>query len=113
VTIDQFINNAEKLTNKTASTSEKTIEQTFCSYAKRRGCLPLKLITLNQRGFPDRTILCPNGKILFVEFKAAKGKLSAPQKAVRKQIMELGFRYYVCHTAAQAEKLLDEYLATS
>ena len=105
--IDSFIANAEKTEKKNKEIAEIDIENAFCRYATSRGCLALKLVELNKRGFPDRTILCKGGGIFFIEFKKRKGKLSAIQKVVRRNLESFGFEYYICDKIGQAEKILD------
>jgi hypothetical protein len=41
-------------------------------------------------GFPDMVIISPGGKVLFVELKAGKGRLSDEQKQAALQFMALG-----------------------
>lgn len=110
MSIDAFIKNASKRQSKQKEITEANIEQTFCNYAKSKDCLALKLLMLNKRGFPDRTILCPGGKVFFVEFKRKGGKVSGPQIKIRDMLESFGFKYYVCDEIGQAEQILDEFL---
>jgi len=41
-------------------------------------------------GWPDCTILAPGGRVLLVELKAAKGRMSDEQKRLKLQAMALG-----------------------
>ena len=41
-------------------------------------------------GWPDVTLIMPNGKVLFIELKSARGTLSSPQTKLRLQFMALG-----------------------
>ena len=51
---------------------EDAIENRICKYAEGLGGLALKLVLSSERGFPDRTLLLPNGIIIFVEVKRPK-----------------------------------------
>lgn len=107
----EFLSRASKRISKKAEVKEIDIEDTYCKHAKKKGCLALKLIILNKRGFPDRTTLCPGGRILFIEFKRKNKKLSVAQPIVRKLLESFGFEYHVCDEIGQAESALDNFLS--
>tara|TARA_R110000744_G_scaffold55770_6_gene117885 strand:- start:444 stop:782 length:339 start_codon:yes stop_codon:yes gene_type:complete len=111
MSVSEFLSRANKTIIKKAEITEVDIEKTFVKYAKKKGCHALKLIFLNKKGFPDRTILCPQGRILFIEFKRKGKKQSPVQIIVMELLKSLGFDYYVCDAKGQAEKILDEFLA--
>lgn len=110
MSISEFTKRAEKTIKKKKETTEISIEDAFVRYAKSKGCKALKLVFLVGRGFPDRTILCPGGKIFFIEFKRKGKKPTAHQLKVKKMLTDLGFHYSVCDTIGQAEKILDGVL---
>lgn len=109
--IDKFLNNAAKRKIKEFEITETDIEETFCDYAIKNKCKALKLIYLNKKGFPDRTVICPGGRVLFIEFKRLGKKQSPAQKIVQKMLESFGFEYYVCDEVGQAESILDKFLA--
>ena len=109
--IDKFINSAEKRKAKQSEITEDYIESKFCKYAKSRKCQALKLIYLNKKGFPDRTVVCPGGRVFFIEFKRSGKKQSKPQELTQKLLEGFGFEYYVCDEIDQAENILDNFLA--
>lgn len=107
---DSFIRAATKRRAKSKEVAEVDIEGDFVKFAKGKGCKALKLILLNLRGFPDRTVLCPGGRILFIEFKK-KGKVQTPtQRGLQRVLEGFGFAYHVCDEKGQAEKLLIKFL---
>lgn len=110
MSLDEFLQNAEKHLKRTSKISEDDIEKAFCKYAKRLGCTPYKLIILRAKGFPDRTVLCPGGRILFIEFKKPKEKIKPTQSGVRTVLVDLGFKYHLCDGIGQAEAILDDFL---
>lgn len=59
---------------------EKQIEDRLVKWSKARGLQCLKLRIDGVNGFPDRTILGPNGLCIFVELKRPGGVLSPAQK---------------------------------
>jgi len=108
----EFLSRATKRVTKKTEIQEVDIEKTFVKYAKTKGCQATKLIFLNKKGFPDRTVLCPQGRILFIEFKKKGKKPSAVQKLVMGRLLtRLGFEYHTCDEIGQAEGILDEFLA--
>lgn len=110
MSIDQFLSKASKTIQKKSEVKEIDIEQEYCKHAKKNKCIALKLVYLFKKGFPDRTTLCPGGRVLFIEFKR-KGKSSSPlQIKCRKLLESFGFEYHVCDKLDQAEKILDEFI---
>ena len=108
--INDFINNGNKRKSKSEEISEADIENDFCKYAKKKSCFALKLIYLNKKGFPDRTVLCPGGRVFFIEFKRKGKKQSQAQKITEDILKSFGFKYYVCDKKGQAEALLNLFL---
>jgi len=107
---ESFIKNAVKRLERNNIIPEKTIESDFVGYANSKKCIAVKLVIFKARGFPDRTILCPNGRIFFIEFKTSKGKLDGPQQGVRTLLKSFGFLYYVCRSTSSACQILDDFL---
>lgn len=106
----EFLKKASKRQAKKLEIPEDDIEQHFVKFAKTRDCVAYKLIFLNRKGFPDRSVLCPGGRIFFIEFKK-KGKLQSPiQIKVMKALIKLGFEYHICDEIGQAETLLQDFL---
>lgn len=106
----EFLKRATKTVAKKSEIEEVDIEDKYCRYARSKQCKALKLVFLNKKGFPDRTTLCPGGRVLFIEFKR-KGKTQTfIQKKVQMLLESFGFQYHVCDEIGQAEKCLDEFL---
>ena len=107
---NEFIGLAEKAINKSKEITEKDIEAKFCKFASSKGCKAVKLVMLSLRGFPDRTIFCPKGRILFIEFKRKNKTQTALQIKVQRWIEKFGFEYYICDEMGQAEIILEDFL---
>jgi hypothetical protein len=73
---------------------ESQFEQRWCKKAALKGWLCIKNIHLSINGIPDRTLL-KDGKILFVEFKAKKGRLSEIQKYRIEQLRKMKFHVLI------------------
>ena len=74
---------------------EKEIERKLVDLVKKHGGRCEKLVNAGFAGFPDRSVLLPGGKIIFVETKRPKGgRYSALQDKWRDWLIALGFSYY-------------------
>ncbi len=62
------------------------------------------------RGFPDRMLLAPGGRIAFVELKRPGQKLKPAQKLVRKWLKGLGFLVTTLDTPQEAKDFFSEWL---
>lgn len=89
---------------------EKLIEDAFVAFAEQHGCQAIKLRIDNQNGFPDRTVLCPDGTMFFIEFKTPDGKFRAGQVQWHKKLSDLGFIVLTVRVAGEAERFLEELL---
>lgn len=87
---------------------EKDIEKKLVEEAKKKGCIPVKLLSANYNGLPDRLILSPGEKCGFVELKAPGKKPRAIQLKRHKELRALGFKVYVVDGIEQIGGVLDE-----
>ena len=71
---------------------EKDIEQKLVKTVKRHGGRCPKWVSPGWSGVPDRLVLLPGGRIIFVETKRPKGsRVAALQKKWKAWLEELGF----------------------
>lgn len=89
----------------TKKTQEKHIEKACGSIARGRGWLYWKLNILGFPGVPDRLILCPGGRVMFVEFKRPGGKPTPLQEAWHRKLRALGFKVEVIDNVSDFEML--------
>lgn len=74
---------------------EKDIEKALGRKVGQRGGHCLKWVCPGWAGVPDRIILLPGGRVVFVETKRPKGGvLSERQKWWGKRLVDLGFEYW-------------------
>ena len=83
---------------------EKRIEQHLSKRVKELGGLSLKWISTIS-GVPDRIVFLKN-QIHLVELKTEKGKLSARQHVVFKELSDLGFPV----TVLRSKEDVDEFI---
>ena len=87
---------------------ESQIENYFVNICRKEGWLCEKLIVMNKRGFPDRTVFGP-GWIAFVEFKTLTGKLSPQQRWWGKRLsFECGQPWYLCDSKESADLIISQ-----
>ena len=72
---------------------ENVVEKRLGNYIKSKGGLCLKWVSPGFTGVPDRIVLMPGGKIIFVEVKrpGLKDGRTPRQIRVAEQLQKLGF----------------------
>ena len=74
---------------------EKEIEAKLVNTVKRHGGLCLKWVCPGWAGVPDRIVLLPGGKVIFVELKRPKGGvISSRQRWWANKLKALGFQHF-------------------
>lgn len=61
-------------------------------------------------GFPDEVALAPGGRLVFLELKAAGGKLRPAQERAIRHLRGLGFRAEVLSSRGQVEEFIADWL---
>ena len=59
---------------------EANVERSFCKRLREAGCLVYKFVSPGNDGVPDRIVVMPGGRVIFVELKTERGKLEPIQK---------------------------------
>ena len=90
---------------------ESTIERAVCDYARKHGVMAMKLAGPNQKGQPDRMFLF-KGKVIFIEFKAPRGKPTPLQEKWLRDLRTQKFIAVVCEDAADGKWLIDQIFLT-
>lgn len=83
---------------------EQKIERRLRKEIELIGGKALKFVSPGVSGVPDRIVLLPGGKLIFVELKAPGKKLSPIQEVRKKGLEKLGFKVKVIDSI---EKVLD------
>lgn len=86
---------------------EKEIEKRLGERVKRAGGLYLKFVSPGNDGVPDR-IVVHDGRVVFVELKAEKGRLSALQARQIDRLRRAGAQVRILFGLAQAEDFARE-----
>ena len=87
---------------------EKAIERKLVQSVTHMGGLALKFTSPGMAGVPDRLLLFPNGKIVFVEMKAPGKQPTKLQRLRHAQLRDLGFRVYVIDSEESIGGMLNE-----
>lgn len=87
---------------------ERKIEDRLKREVESKGGMCLKLISPSMTGVPDRLVLLPLGKAVFVELKAPGKKLRLLQCKRKEQLEGLGFKVYVIDSFEGVEKFIQE-----
>ena len=71
--------------------SEATVETYFTEQVRERlGGIALKMEIKSRRGWPDRLVILPDGRVAFVELKTKGGQVAPQQQVRRDQLQALG-----------------------
>ena len=87
------------------SIRESDIEARLVEKIHKLGGWCLKLNSLSANGLPDRMILLPDGRTIFVELKAPKKKPTELQRYTHRKLMSMNFPVYVIDSMAEVEAL--------
>ena len=89
---------------------EKDVEGYLRNQVRQKlGGLALKFISPGQSGVPDRIVLLPGARIVFVETKAPKKTPRALQKWVASVLRQFGFDVRCIDTKAKVREFIREF----
>ena len=86
---------------------ERDIERWLCMQINARGGLSIKFRSTT-RGWPDRLVILPRGKVWFVEIKSDHGRLSELQHYQAGRLAWLGANARVVYGLDGAKAFVDE-----
>ena len=90
--------------------SETNIEKYVVKAVKQLGGFAIKGNTVNSKGYPDRVIHLPGGKIGFLELKSEGLKPKKLQQHWLNKLSDLGFKAGYADTKAKAETFIKELM---
>lgn len=85
---------------------EKSIESKMKAALEARGALVYKFVSPGNRGVPDRLVVLPGGRCVFVELKQDSGRLEELQKWQRSRLQEQGAEVHVVRGSKDVPVLL-------
>lgn len=86
--------------------NETTIERALVRTVVRQGGAAYKFTSPARRGVPDRLVVLPGGRIVFVEVKAPGGRLSKLQEIEIARLRGLGCEVRIVWSADEVEGAL-------
>ena len=86
---------------------ESRVEKVLTLGVKLRGGWAIKLVSPGYAGMPDRLVLLPGGRVIFVELKTEIGRLSPRQRQVHLRLENLGFKVEVLYGMDQVRDFLE------
>jgi hypothetical protein len=86
---------------------ESRLQRKMMKAAEARGCRAVKMHVEGRAGWPDLLVICPGGRVGFVEVKTPTGRLSPMQGRVIGQLEDLGVPVTVARSVAEFEAFLD------
>jgi hypothetical protein len=92
---------------KRPAVKESEIERRLFERVEALGGICVKCTVLGRRGFPDRIVILPGGRVHFVELKKPRGsRMSIHQQWYRHLFEALGVDYLIVKTEADIARLL-------
>jgi Holliday junction resolvase len=89
------------------SVKENKIERELRQRVEDHGGECIKVRAIGRRGFFDRVVTLPGGRVVFVEVKRPKGgKVSVHQRKYHERFAELGIAIALVKTSADIDALL-------
>lgn len=87
---------------------ESEIEKKAGEVVRRRGGLWLKWVSPGMPGVPDRILISASGRIVFIELKQDRGRLSNIQRWMRDRLRAHGCDVRVAHGVTEVMAVVDE-----
>ena len=103
------LDKAPSVAKKPSSVKESAIEQQLIAAVHERGGVCEKVMCVGKRGFFDRLIILPGGRIIFAEIKRPKGgRMSPHQGEYRDIFVRLGVEACVVRSREDIVALLSQ-----
>lgn len=88
---------------------EKQLEHYFMRVMEMKNCLCWKFVSPGMAGVPDRIVIPPWGRVIFVELKAPGKKLRKLQKVRREQLKAQNVDVWVIDSKEKVDKFVQYY----
>ena len=88
---------------------EKQLEHYFMRVMEMKNCLCWKFVSPGMAGVPDRIVIPPCGRVIFVELKAPGKRLRKLQKVRREQLKAQNVDVWVIDSKEKVDKFVQYY----
>lgn len=85
---------------------ERDVEKKFREGMESLGCMVFKFVSPGKAGVPDRLVVMPGGRCLFVELKRPGGKLRPLQTFWKTRLEAQGADYFVVDSFEGVEQVM-------
>ena len=89
---------------------EKEIERRMVQTVKERGGLCYKFVSPSNPGVPDRIIITPDGRVIFVELKTEIGRLASIQRWQISEMQKRGADVRIVKGWTAVKAMLEEVM---
>lgn len=89
---------------------ESAIEARLVRMVRERGGLCYKFVSPGNPGVPDRIVITPEGKTIYVELKTEVGRLSALQKWQHEELQKRGAEVWTLKGLDQVKEFVKEVM---
>lgn len=89
---------------------ESTIEARLVREVKKRGGLCYKFVSPDNAGVPDRIVITPDGRTIYVELKTLIGRLAKIQKWQLEELRRRGVDVRVLYGMEQVLDFVEEVM---
>ena len=89
---------------------ESAIEARLVRMVRERGGLCYKFVSPGNPGVPDRIVITPGGKTIYVELKTEAGRLANIQKWQQEEMKKRGVDVRVLHGLDQVKAFVEEVI---
>lgn len=90
---------------------EASVERILVDGIRKAGGRALKFVSPSCAGVPDRIVLLPGGRVIFVELKQNVGRLSMMQIVMQARLRKLGMDVRTLYGAADVRDFLKEVMS--
>lgn len=87
---------------------ERVIERRLVEVCRERGWVAAKFVSPGMAGVPDRIVMVPGGRVVFVELKAPGETPTPIQRYRHRQLRELGFTVRIVNSTEDIEAFVEE-----
>lgn len=87
---------------------EASVERSFCERLRKAGCLVYKFVSPGNAGVPDRIVITPGGRVIFVELKTETEKPRSTQRVQIRKLQRHGQDVRVLRGASEVDQFVRE-----
>lgn len=87
---------------------ESAVERHLVEGVRKLGGRAYKFVSPGHSGVPDRLVILPGARVIFVELKTEVGEVTLLQEATHRELRKLGCAVRVLYGTKDVDKFLEE-----